>query len=95
MSCSINVSASKVLNQSNGRKFYSVESDDCTYLDDNNSGVMNRQNYKTYYLQFTKNKIRMTTTVIAEHMSMNCSILICINQNNCFIINVKNTTYHF
>ena len=56
------------------RKFYIVESNECTYLVVHNDGGMNRKNDVTYDLQRTIGKIMITITIITDQMSMHCSI---------------------
>ena len=77
------------------RKLYSVESNYCTYLAVHGDCGINRQNSETYDLQFTNCKRTKMIKITTGRMIMNCSILICTNQNYCVIINIKNMTYRF
>ena len=54
------------------RKFYSVESKNCTYLAIHSDVGMNQWKVITYYLQYTNGKIMITITIITALMSMHC-----------------------
>ena len=54
---------------------YSVESNDCTYLDIHDDGGMNQRIDVTYDLQCTNGKLTMAIIIIiTDRMSMHCSI---------------------
>ena len=62
----MNVNASNIWNESNPTKFYSFETNNCSYLNVPWNGQLNWQNNETYDLQCTNSKIMMTEKIIDQ-----------------------------